>query len=562
MLLILRTYTQAMVLAIALVPSFSWAFSAAIAGDAFFESDSSVLHGEQLDQLHRLKCRADTIPVAAFVIVGHASPRERNAKSLSLARAAAVKQWFVDNTEWGGDRIYVEGKGSSQPVANNNTDEGGAKNRRAEMEFFPLLATSGSSSPTPPIYKDCRLLRWEQSFLALEGDSAMVVARSLARTGWVRVPSLYRVALERHRDDLFARLPRAGIATTRLQRTEIAKMALAFGKFDYFTAWLRGEGRALDGAQRDAVLQAACTGKGDVLERAAVIRLLHAAGAISRSRTALQCAVTTGEAQVVEAYLAGGAQRFIDADLIVEAGGTPAVLDRLLAWGGNPASRTLHGTTLFHTSRLETVADVQRLLDWGLDINARGRTFPYSPGTTPLKEAVSYASVEVLDFMKQAGADTGSLDAESLQRIRIIANQIWMVRNGVPIPNIGETVVHVARQGEAALPVLEALHERGVDLGAITVRGGESALGVAIENYEPAVVRFLVERGVPLQLRMGLGRTVQSALEAAQNLSEFPPISTCVSGFCWVTAPSPPKVDGNRQRKKEEILQILRAVPR
>ncbi|RYF50111.1 MAG: hypothetical protein EOO27_32320, partial [Comamonadaceae bacterium] len=200
----------------------------------------------------------------------------------------------------------------------------------------------------------------------------------------------------------------------------------------------------------------------------------------------------------------------------------------MLAWGGNPASRTVHGTTLFHTSRLQTVADVQRLLDWGLDINAKGPTFPSSLDTTPLREAVSYASVEVLEFMKQTGADINSLGPEGLQRTRIIANQIWMVRNGLPLPKVAEAVVRVAREGEVALPVLEAMHERGLDLGATTAWEGASALGVAIESYEPAVVRFLLENGVPLQVRMGRGAAVQSALEAAQGLSEVvPPRYTC-----------------------------------
>lgn len=554
MLFILRTFTQSMLLAIALVPSFSWAYSATIAADVFFEPGSSVLHGEQIDQLDRLKCRVGTTSVDVLVVVGNASSRERNAQTLALARALAVKQWFADNTEWGATRVHAEGRGASWPVADNETDEGSAKNRRVEMEVV--------SSVTRPRYSShCSDLRWVQSFLALEGDSAMVVARSLARTGWVRVPSLYRIALERQRDDLFTRLPHAGIATPRLQRIEIAKMALAFGKFDYFKNWLRSEGRSLEGAQRDALLKGACEGEGSVLERAAVIRMLHAAGAVSRTREGLQCAVMHRSAPVVEAYLAGGAQRFIDADLVVEAGGSPEVLDRLLAWGGNLASRTVHGTTLFHTSRLRTVADVQRLLDGGLDINAKGRTYRSNPETTPLEEAVSYASVEVLDFMKQAGADINSLGPANLQETRIAANQIWMVRNGVPIPKVAEAVVHVARQGEVALPVLEAMHERGLDLGGTTA-WGESALGIAISMYEPAVVRFLVERSVPLQVRMNrMNREapVRPALEAAESLSEVVPPAPCASyGVCPTALPYPPVVDLERQRKKNEILQILR----
>lgn len=538
----------------ALAPSFCWAFK--IVGDVYFDPGSSVLSGGQIDYLDQQKCKAGSEPIKEMVIIGHASPRERNAKDLSLARAVAVKEWLVANTGWDANRIHAEGKGARQPVADDATDVGSAKNRRVELESITVVSYS-YSSPSP----QCRLVRWEAAFLAPEGDLAMVVARSLARTGWVRAPTLYRSALQHRRDDLFTRLPHAGIATTRMQRIEIAGMALAFGKFDYFTDWLRRESRALDGNQLDALLQAACRGQGGAVERAAVIRLLHAAGAVSRTRAGLQCAVTEArQALVVEAYLAGGAQRFIDADMVVDAGRSPAVLDRLLAWGGNPASRTAHGTTLFHTSRLETVADVQRLLGWGLDINAKGRIFPSSPQTTPLREALGHASVEVLDFMKQAGADIGDGEGrELLWETRIIANQLWLLRNGAPLLNAGDAVVSLARQGDAALPVLEALHERGVDLGATGVRG-TSALGLAIEEYAPALVRFLVARGVSLQVRTRYDAALRPALEVAQNLSEMVPQPAVMSHEPRPRAvPFPPVVDPERQRKKNEILQILGA---
>jgi hypothetical protein len=145
-----------------------------------------------------------------------------------------------------------------------------------------------------------------------------------------------------------------------------------------------------------------------------------------------------------------------------------------------------------------------------------------------------------------------------LQETRIAANQIWMVRNGVPIPKVAEAVVHVARQGEVALPVLEAMHERGLDLGG-TTPWGESALGIAISMYEPAVVRFLVERGVPLQVRMNRKAPVQPALEAAESLSEVVPPPPCgIYVVCPTALPHPSVVDLERQRKKNEILQILR----
>lgn len=554
LMIFLRTCTRAMaVLAVALVPSFGWAFK--IVGDVYFDPGSSVLSGEQIDYLDQQKCKAGSEPLKEMVVIGHASPRERNAKDLSLARALAVKEWLVANTGWDANRIHAEGKGARQPVADDATDVGSMKNRRVELESI----SDGRyrySSPSP----QCRLVRWEAAFLATEGDSAMVVARSLARTGWVRAPTLYRSALQHRRDDLFTRLPHAGIATTRMQRIEIAEMALAFGKFDYFTDWLRREGRVLDVKQRDALLQAACRGEGSAAGRAAIIRLLHAAGAVSRTPEGLQCAVMWApEALVAEAYLAGGAQRFIDADMVVAAGRSPAVLERLLAWGGNPASRTAQGATLFHTSRLKTVADVQRLLGWGLDINAKGPTFPSNPQTTPLREALGYASVEVLDFMKQAGADTSSVEGgEPLGATRIIANQLWLLRNGAPLLNASDAVVSVARQGDVALPVLEALHERGVDLGATDERG-MSALGVAIERYAPALVRFLVAQGVSLQVRTWQDAALRPALEVAENLSEMVPQAACFSHGPCHAVPFLSVVDPERQRKKNEILRILGA---
>jgi OOP family OmpA-OmpF porin len=54
-------------------------------------------------------------------------------QKLSMRRAQAVKAYLVSK---GVDksRVYTEGKGEKQPVADNKTKEGRAKNRRVEIE--------------------------------------------------------------------------------------------------------------------------------------------------------------------------------------------------------------------------------------------------------------------------------------------------------------------------------------------------------------------------------------------------------------------------------------------
>jgi OOP family OmpA-OmpF porin len=52
---------------------------------------------------------------------------------LSVSRAEAVKNYLAGKGVEK-NRVYTEGKGKKQPVADNKTKEGKAKNRRVEIE--------------------------------------------------------------------------------------------------------------------------------------------------------------------------------------------------------------------------------------------------------------------------------------------------------------------------------------------------------------------------------------------------------------------------------------------
>jgi OmpA-OmpF porin, OOP family len=105
------------------------------AADAFFDVDKAILKPEAKAKLDDLVDKTKGINLEVIIAVGHTDSDGSDAynQRLSIRRAEAVKDYLVSKGIEK-NRVYTEGKGEKQPVADNRTREGKAKNRRTEIE--------------------------------------------------------------------------------------------------------------------------------------------------------------------------------------------------------------------------------------------------------------------------------------------------------------------------------------------------------------------------------------------------------------------------------------------
>jgi len=106
-----------------------------LSADALFDFDKAVLKSADQAELDALAVSVKGIDLEMLIAVGHTDAIGTDAYNLGLSkrRAEAVKTYLVSK---GVDakRIRTEGRGKTQPVADNSTEEGRALNRRVVIE--------------------------------------------------------------------------------------------------------------------------------------------------------------------------------------------------------------------------------------------------------------------------------------------------------------------------------------------------------------------------------------------------------------------------------------------
>ena len=105
-------------------------------GDVLFAFNKSDLTPSAQSQLDALMGKLQNADVVSIKVIGHTDSVGSDSynQSLSERRASSVAAYLLSQG-LAPNKITSEGKGESQPVADNDTDEGRAKNRRVELHI-------------------------------------------------------------------------------------------------------------------------------------------------------------------------------------------------------------------------------------------------------------------------------------------------------------------------------------------------------------------------------------------------------------------------------------------
>jgi len=113
------------------------------AASALFDFDKAVVKPQGKAALDDLLNKLQGMNTEVMVTVGHTDSVGSDAynQKLSLRRAEAVKAYLVSKGV-DASRVYTEGKGETQPVADNKTAAGRQENRRVTVEVVGTRSTN------------------------------------------------------------------------------------------------------------------------------------------------------------------------------------------------------------------------------------------------------------------------------------------------------------------------------------------------------------------------------------------------------------------------------------
>ncbi len=105
-----------------------------IPSDVSFDTNRYEIKSNLRPILDRFATTLNQNPVTMVTIIGHTDSTGTDAinNPLSVNRAAATRDYLVDRGV-ATNRIAIDGRGSREPIADNNTVDGRAKNRRVEI---------------------------------------------------------------------------------------------------------------------------------------------------------------------------------------------------------------------------------------------------------------------------------------------------------------------------------------------------------------------------------------------------------------------------------------------
>ncbi|RYG13064.1 MAG: OmpA family protein, partial [Caulobacteraceae bacterium] len=107
--------------------------------DVTFASNQSSINGRFNATLDDVAAVLNRYDQSTIDIIGHADSDGADDYNLNLSRerASSVARYLVSRNVLA-DRLYVDGRGESAPIATNATPEGKAQNRRVEILIRPF----------------------------------------------------------------------------------------------------------------------------------------------------------------------------------------------------------------------------------------------------------------------------------------------------------------------------------------------------------------------------------------------------------------------------------------